>query len=813
MKFLNGLTLNLEKLPKYTAFTGDFTIEIDKNSQVILMKCLDSDNKVFNKEIKERIESILQHIKVNTNKVIVKHNQRLGIGRFYPDNSISLISLSRHVKHTIFKYMNWIDIDMVKGHPTILHNLFKGIYELTTFKRYIENTDEVFNELLDYYSVDETLNKDDVKNVFNIAIYGGSYNTWLREIDKKNKELKTDEIHPFIRDFINECNEISSLVFKANPNLKEKMKKYNDEKNEWKLKSSVMSYFCQSIENEILHIAYKFLIKQNILTPRQNVELEYDGLCFKMPCNITIQELEITINNLNDKIVKETGFNVKFKIKPYNDRHIHQDIIENTNKFIDYNTADDEDKTIPDNITTSKGIKYYTDTEDVLSSQEYINFKLDFEKQYFKLEFPLLYGKENEEGDLIGFYKKTDMPELLADKTPNFLIGTPKRYNEIPFYNFWKNDTDKRRYEKIVFEPNPELQNDKHYNMFKGFKNDDDNVEPICEEDSYFFKLLKHLCENEPEFYDYFKALISHIIQKPYIKSKVAIVFYSHTKGVGKDSIIEGIKALLGIEYFGKLNDIEDINKKFNDNIVNKFMVYGEEITANAKKMIDKLKEAITRTTCNLEKKGIDAISVNDYSNYFFTTNGKNSFKIEQGCRRLGMVECKETKLSTEFYTNFYNEINDNVKIKQLFKFFKIYKQNKYSIGKDPVYNTSYKMELENESKAGYIQFLYKNVNSYGNMTNLSSTKFYEMSKEFCNKNYISSNYTITEFGKAINQILLKFRGRKSCGYIYNFTNSLDLLETLYKYDANYYRYINNLETDFIPHFRPEPEIIEETEY
>jgi len=164
--------------------------------------------------------------------------------------------------------------------------------------------------------------------------------------------------------------------------------------------------------------------------------------------------------------------------------------------------------------------------------------------------------------------------------------------------------------------------------------------------------------------------MLSHIIQKPYIKSKVAIVFYSHTKGVGKDSIIEGIKALLGIEYFGKLNDIEDINKKFNDNIVNKFMVYGEEITANAKKMIDKLKEAITRTTCNLEKKGIDAISVNDYSNYFFTTNGKNSFKIEQGCRRLGMVECNETKLSTEFYTNFYNEINDNVKIKQLFKFF-----------------------------------------------------------------------------------------------------------------------------------------------
>ena len=815
MKFLTGLTLNLEKLPKYTAFSGEFILDIGAKNRIILENCSKTSNPVFKQEIKERIETILNHIYKNENKLIVKHHQKFNIGRFYPNESNSLITLSRHAKHTLFLYMNWIDIDMVKGHPTILYNLFKDIYEPIAFKKYIENPDEIFNKLLDFYAIDDTLNKDHIKQIFNIAIYGGSFNTWLKEIDEDNIEIKTDEMHPFIQEFINECKEISNIIFKNNTKLADKMRQYyKDEKDEWKIKNKVMSYFCQAIENEILHIAYKFLIKQNIITPRKNVELEYDGLCFKMPENKTINELENIIIELNDKILRETTLNVKFKIKPYDNRHIHSDIIEKTDIEINENIncfsneEDDDDKTIPDIYTNKDNeIKFYRDIEDVLCSEEYYSDRAEFQKQFFKLEYPLLYGRLLE-GELIPiFYKKNEMSELVGDFTPKYLIGTPKSSIQIPFYNIWRDDPEKRKYDKIVFEPNPALHNERHYNMFRGFKNDDPNVEPIKEEDSYYFKLLKHLFSPEPEFYNYFLALVSHIIQKPWIKTKVAVVLYTHAKGTGKDTIIqEGLQRIIGTEYFGKLNDIDDINAKFNLKLTNKLVVYGEEITANAKKVIDKLKEVITRSTCNLEKKGVDAVMVNDFCNLFFTTNIKNSFKVEQGCRRLGIMECNETKLPTDFFVKLYDEINDPIKIKQIFRFFKLYKQDKYNIGTEAVYNTNCKKELEQESKQGYIQFLYKSVNAYANMSGISSTKLYEMSKEFCNKNFISSNYTITEFGTATNKILLKFRVRKSTGYTFNFTNSLDILQTLYEYDANYYRYVNNLDADFIPSFKHEPQ-------
>ena len=153
-----------------------------------------------------------------------------------------------------------------------------------------------------------------------------------------------------------------------------------------------MSYFCQAIENEILHIAYKFLIKQNIITPRKNVELEYDGLCFKMPENKTINELENIIIELNDKILRETTLNVKFKIKPYDNRHIHSDIIEKTDIEINENIncfsneEDDDDKTIPDIYTNKDNeIKFYRDIEDVLCSEEYYSDRAEFQKQFFKL--------------------------------------------------------------------------------------------------------------------------------------------------------------------------------------------------------------------------------------------------------------------------------------------------------------------------------------------------------------------------------------------------------------------------------------------
>ena len=98
--------------------------------------------------------------------------------------------------------------------------------------------------------------------------------------------------------------------------------------------------------------------------------------------------------------------------------------------------------------------------------------------------------------------------------------------------------------------------------------------------------------------------------------------------GIGKNSIIECLTKIFN-KYSGKIESIDDITNKFNINLCNKLFIYGDEITAKASKLYDKLKNIITRTELNLERKGVDPEKINDYANYIFTTNNENAFKIE----------------------------------------------------------------------------------------------------------------------------------------------------------------------------------------
>jgi hypothetical protein len=59
--------------------------------------------------------------------------------------------------------------------------------------------------------------------------------------------------------------------------------------------------------------------------------------------------------------------------------------------------------------------------------------------------------------------------------------------------------------------------------------------------------------------------------------------------------------------------------------------------------------------------KGKDAFEVADFSNWLFTTNNRDAFKVEQNDRRLYMIECIEQKLNMVASTEFYAYINDDI--------------------------------------------------------------------------------------------------------------------------------------------------------
>ena len=426
---------------------------------------------------------------------------------------------------------------------------------------------------------------------------------------------------------------------------------------------------------------------------------------------------------------------------------------------------------------------------------EYIIEKEKFESRIFKLDSPFFYVKTNEDNSL-EFLDETKLKQWAKGNFKKML--DIKQEKEINFTDLWIDDMSKRQYNRIVFDPNPNNNNSKNYNCFKGF-NYDDTIEPVAECDSNFLQLLKRICI-EDNIYEYFKQWIAHIIQFPYKKTNVAIVLYSSTKGVGKNCIVDGINKLLH-GYTAKVKCIEDLTKTFNSHLCNKLFIHGDEISAKAKKVSDKLKEAITQTQQNLERKGKDVVEVTDHSNWLFMTNNYDAFKVETGDRRLEMIHCIEERLSTTDSIAFYKYLDDPIQINKLYNYFK-HVDITYKIGIESPPMTKYKTELEYGNRAGYIQMLYKEPSQFVNNI-FTSTDMLVLVNEYSKHNYLPQTSDLISFSKFISKIFAEYKKRGNTSNNYNFknVNKSKFNEILYNYDKEYWKYINHYDDIEEPNF------------
>jgi hypothetical protein len=458
--------------------------------------------------------------------------------------------------------------------------------------------------------------------------------------------------------------------------------------------------------------------------------------------------------------------------------------------------------------------------EEIRQSDEYLDYRIDnFEKTHFKLLNPVRYieiDNDKRKGTSLIFRDPTDFKERLRDETGMPIFKVKGGICPIPtkFHELWLDDTDKRKHSKLVFDPSwkPTIDPDQTvpvYNAFGGFPNHAPEVKPMAEKESDFIALMRYLFQDDKVF-EYMKCWVASIIQRPEFKTKVAPILYSRTHGTGKNTFVDGVVAVLGRINCGVVESIDDITRNFNAHLCNKLFIYGDEISANAKKVADKLKQVITRPEQNLEKKGVDAVLVDDFTNWLFTTNNENCFKAEEGCRRLLMVHCCEQK-QTEYSAKSYAEIGNPEKLKQLFAFFKTYEQSedsikkygKFNIGQDVVIETQYKKEMIFENRPAYIQLLYKAPETLVGKT-LLSTALYEEAQRYAKAHFLSSNFTAQEFGKQSLRYLEAYKKHGNIGNKYTFPETkTELLKHLFSVDESYYRYIFQLEDNFVPEFKP----------
>ena len=146
MKFLNTWTICLDKLPAYSCFNKKFKVALDYD----LMKRIYKSENVEEYNIKNRkklLKNLLDEMKDDMLEISYYHP--CSLGRFYPTNSISPICISRHMKHTLFHSLGWVDLDMIAGHSTILYEIAKQNKiesQFQSVKKYIDNKPAILKE-------------------------------------------------------------------------------------------------------------------------------------------------------------------------------------------------------------------------------------------------------------------------------------------------------------------------------------------------------------------------------------------------------------------------------------------------------------------------------------------------------------------------------------------------------------------------------------------------------------------------------------------------------------------------------------------
>jgi hypothetical protein len=370
------------------------------------------------------------------------------------------------------------------------------------------------------------------------------------------------------------------------------------------------------------------------------------------------------------------------------------------------------------------------------NDDEYKRIKELLQDKLFIVLNPLKYGYINDDNETL-WYDLIQLKQVLK----TYQVGKKD------FVDLWLQDPQRKTYNKIDFIPNN--TNEKIYNTFKGFKYDNDdkiNMDKIRP----FLDLINELLDNEQTSISALLNWISWVRQRPTIKTNKAVVLYSEFQGVGKNTIVELFRKVIG--YDTKKEKIEDLVSRFNYDIVHKLIINVDEVDLRPSLSND-IKNMITRSTIKAEKKFGDGHDLNDFANYIYTTNNQKSFYIEPTDRRFYAFECKNNIMTEEKSLELYTLLNDDECLKSFDSFIKI----RPLPDRLPNLDNKYKKYLISMSLPPYITMIYRKYIDYAKQK-LRVSQLYNDAVLYAKEQDLNHNFSAKkmafDFGKEFKEFI-----------------------------------------------------------
>lgn len=292
----------------------------------------------------------------------------------------------------------------------------------------------------------------------------------------------------------------------------------------------------------------------------------------------------------------------------------------------------------------------YTDYQQNLILQERGNIEAlyypEFRERYAKLKLGshLVFLDRQASREKVApiFYTKAAMSTLYQNKNRQIPMG--KKTATIYICDEWmKGDKQIAEYNDIVYLPRGahRVAREDEFNIW----NEDNGnygfaIPPIQGDCSLIIDHIKNIwCNGDAKLYNWVLTWLAHIVQFPGRKPHSAIALMG-PPGTGKSIIFEfGLSRILG-EMYGASGSREDIVGRWSGHLANKLLWLSEEtLFAGDHKAMQQLKDRITRSTIDIEKKGVDKFSMDSYTRYVFTSNELHALHLDHDDRRFCVLD------------------------------------------------------------------------------------------------------------------------------------------------------------------------------
>lgn len=238
-------------------------------------------------------------------------------------------------------------------------------------------------------------------------------------------------------------------------------------------------------------------------------------------------------------------------------------------------------------------------------------------------------------------------PQDLAPLYKNQFVQLPVRADKdaedkkkrqtksVPIFEAWQQSPMRRQFDRLVFAPEGCAPDE--YNLWQGF-----SVEPRPGDCSLFLRFLREdICNGNEEHYVYLLKWLAVMFQRPGELPRVAVVLRGR-QGAGKSTLADIIGALIAAHYVTVVAT-EQLVGKFNGHTEGAVFLFADEaVFPGDKRSEGVLKTLITDTKRNIERKGIDIVSVRNCAHVMFATNHDWAVAADRDDRRLFVLDVSD---------------------------------------------------------------------------------------------------------------------------------------------------------------------------